>query len=121
MSPAPTRIPIRGPGSLIAVVPHLLGFHPADSLVLLGLAGPHAVIRLAFRYQLPDPPDSSVTGHIADHAALTLHRGKLTTAALIGYGSGRLVTPVTDVLRHALPRSGFRLLDVLRVEDGRYW
>ncbi len=121
MSSAPIRIPVRGPGSLIAVVPHLLGSPPVDSLILLGLTGPHALLRMVFRYQLPDPPDTSMTGRISDHAAFILQREKLTTAAMIGYGPGRLVTPVTDVLRHALPRSGFRLLDVLRVEDDRYW
>jgi Domain of unknown function (DUF4192) len=121
MSPAPIRLPIRGPGSLIAVVPQLFGFHPADSVVLVGLTGPHALMRLVCRYQLPDPPDTSITERIADHAASRFHRQWVTTAAVIGYGSGPLVTPVTDVLRHRLPRAGLRLLDVLRVEDGRYW
>jgi hypothetical protein len=39
---------------VIAVIPHLLGCHPADSLVVLGLAGPAARVTTAFRYQGAD-------------------------------------------------------------------
>lgn len=106
---------------MIAVVPYLLGFHPADSLVIVAVAGPHAKVRLAFRYDLPDPPDRSLTAQVAEHAAWVLHRENLTAIAVIGYGPSTLVTPVTDVLRQALPRAGIRLVDVLRVQDGRYW
>jgi hypothetical protein len=115
------RIPVREPGTLIAIVPHLLGFHPADSIVLIGTTGPHALIRLVFRYELPREPDPAVPQSIAGHALEVLHREKLNTAALIGYGPGTLVTPVADVLRHALPRDGIRLFEMLRVQDGRYW
>lgn len=121
MSSDPARIQVRGPATLIAVVPHLLGFHPADSLVLVGLTGPHALVRLLFRYDLPDPPDHTVATSIAGHAATVLQREKLTVATAIGYGPGTLVTPVADVIRHALPRAGIRLVDVLRVEDSRYF
>jgi hypothetical protein len=121
MSSAHPKIQVRGPRSLIAVVPHLLGFHPANSLVVVGVTGPHGRVRLAFRYDLPDPLDASVTADIAGHAVLVLRREKVTTATVIGYGAGALVTPVVDVIRHALPRAGIRLADVLRVEDGRYW
>jgi hypothetical protein len=62
-----------------------------------------------------------VAADIAGHAAMVLQREKLTVATIIGYGPGTLVTPVTDVLRHALPRAGIRLLDVLRVQDHRFW
>jgi hypothetical protein len=106
---------------MIAVVPHLLGFHPDSSLVLIGLTGPHGLVRLVFRYDLPDPPDRAMTASIAGHAAMVLQREKLAVATIIGYGPGTLVTPVTDVMRHALPRAGIRLIDVLRVQDSRYW
>jgi hypothetical protein len=106
---------------MIAVVPHLLGFHPANSIVLIGLTGPHALVRLVFRYDLPDPPDRSLATGIAGHAAMVLQREKLAIATIIGYGPGTRVTPVTDVMRHALPRAGIRLVDVLRVQDHRYW
>jgi hypothetical protein len=121
MSKDPALIKAREPGTLIAVVPHLLGFHPVSSLVILGVAGPHGRVRLAFRYDLPDPPDQAMTRTIAEHAAGVFGREHLSAAVVIGYGTGELVTPVTDVIRHQLPRAGIRLADVLRVEGGRFW
>jgi hypothetical protein len=102
-------------------VPHLLGFHPADSLVVLGVGGPHSRIRLAFRYDLPDPPEQGLAADIAAHATTVLARQHLTLAIAIGYGSGRQVTPVADVLIPALREAGLQVQDVLRVQDGRYW
>ena len=121
MSPTPARVRVRGPGSLIAVVPHLLGFHPANSLVVLGIGGPHARIRLAFRYDLPDPPDQARAAGIAEHAAGILQRENLPLATVVGYGDGPLVTPAADVIRSALPAAGIEILDVIRVHEGRYW
>src|SRR4029077_19220080 len=83
---------------ILAVVPHLLGFHPALSLVVLGIGGPHARIRLAFRYYLPAPPDERLAADISEHAASVLGRQHLDTAIIVGYGPGRTVTPVTDVV-----------------------
>jgi hypothetical protein len=106
---------------VLAVVPHLLGFHPSSSIVVLGIGGPRGQVKLAFRYDLPDPPDSSLSGEIAAHASAVLGRQHLTAAIGIGYGPGSLVTPVADVLRRVLRSAGVTLRDLLRVEDGRYW
>jgi hypothetical protein len=85
MSSAPGRAQVRLPGTLIAVVPHLLGFHPAKSLVIAALAGPGDRVRVVFRYDLPDPPDPDMTALIADHAATVLGREHISTAAVIGW------------------------------------
>jgi hypothetical protein len=103
------------------VVPHLLGFHPSSSLVVLGISGPRAQIRLTFRYDLPDPPDPSLASEIAAHASAVLGRQHISTAIVIGYGPGSLVTPLADLLRHALGAARITIRDLLRVEDGRYW
>ena len=44
------------PGDLLAVVPHLLGFVPRASLVVMGTAPPRDRITDTLRYDLPDPP-----------------------------------------------------------------
>ena len=106
---------------VIAVVPHLLGFHPDNSLVVLGISGPHARIKLAFRYDLPEPSDRALSAEIAAHAAAVLAREHLTTAILIGYGPGQAVTPAADVAVPALRSAGVTVHDVLRVHEGRYW
>ena len=100
MNPQPEkqRLKIGSLDGVLAVVPHLLGFHPSSSLVVLGIAGPRGQVQLAFRYDLPDPPDSSLSGEIAAHASAVLGRQHLTAAIVIGYGPGSLVKPVADML-----------------------
>ncbi len=115
------RVRVGSAEGILAVVPHLLGFHPANSLVVLGIGGPHARIRLAFRYDLPDPPDDGLSADIASHAASVLRREHLTMAIVIGYGPGTAVTGVVDVVSPALRAVGVAIQDALRVEDGRYW
>jgi len=106
---------------LLAVIPGLLGFHPERSVVVVGARPPRARIQVAFRYDLPDPPNANAAAKIADHVAAILTRQQLTTAVVAGYGPGSLVTPVADTLIAELRRTGITLHDVLRVEDGRYW
>ncbi|HEX9030230.1 MAG TPA: DUF4192 domain-containing protein [Streptosporangiaceae bacterium] len=122
--PAPglrCRVRVGSADGVLAIVPHLLGFNPADSLVVLGIGGPHARIRVTFRYDLPEPPDSELAADIAAHAASVLARQALTIAVVIGYGRGAVVTPVVDVVIPALLEAGVIVHDVLRVEDRRYW
>ena len=106
--------------AVLAVIPHLLGFTPDHCLVVLGIAS-EGRIKVAFRYDLPDPPDAGTVAAIADHAASVLAREHLGTMVAVGYGPGRLVTPLADALRAAAPRAAVRLHDVVRVQDGRYW
>jgi hypothetical protein len=115
------RVRVGSAEGILAVVPHLLGFHPADSLVMLGIGGPHARIRLAFRYDLPDPPEDGLAADIAAHAVTVLGRQHLSMAIAIGYGSPGAVTAVVDVVAPALHQAGINVQDVLRVQGGRYW
>jgi hypothetical protein len=115
------RVRVGSADGVLAIVPHLLGFHPADSLVVLGISGPHGRIRLAFRYDLPDPPDRGLSADIAAHAATVLDRENLTTAIVVGYGPGQTVTGVVDVVATALRAADISIHDILRVHEGRYW
>jgi Domain of unknown function (DUF4192) len=118
---AESRIRVGSVAGFLAIVPHLLGFHPDRSLVVVGLDARRGRVVLAFRYDLPDPPDASGSNDIADHAAAVLVKRRIKTAIVAGYGPGRLVTPVAGQTRTALAGAGIGLRDVLRVEDGRYW
>jgi uncharacterized membrane protein YgcG len=112
---------VGSPDSILAVVPSLLGFYPAKSLVIIGASPPRGRIQLTFRYDLPDPPDAGAAAKIAAHAAAILSRQKLPLAVAVGYGPGPLVTPVADALVGQLRRADITLHDMLRVQDGRYW
>jgi hypothetical protein len=123
-NPPPRHVPmlrVGSPASLLAVIPGLLGFHPARSLVVVGAGPPRGRIEVAFRYDLPEPPDRGGATRIAAHAAGILARQQLTLAVVAGYGPGPMVTPVADALIGELRRAGITLHDMLRVEGGRYW
>jgi Domain of unknown function (DUF4192) len=115
------RVRISSAADVLAIVPHLLGFHPADSMVVIGAGRPRDRIDLAFRYDLPDPPNAGQAADIAAHALSVLSRRRLRTVIGIGYGAGRLVTPVADALAAGLRQAGLRLCELMRVDGGRYW
>ena len=115
------RIRVSSVAGFLAVVPHLLGFHPSQSMVVVGLDARRGRIVLAFRYDLPDPPDLAISQDIADHATGVLSKRRVKTAIAAGYGAGTLVTPVAEQLKAGLRDAGITLRDLLRVEAGRYW
>jgi hypothetical protein len=118
--PAPL-LRVGSPESLLSVIPRLLGFHPTRSLVVVGAGPPRGRIQVAFRYDLPEPPDPGAAAKIAAHAAAILARHHLTLAVVVGYGPGPMVTPVADALVGELRRAEVTLHDMLRVDGGRYW
>jgi hypothetical protein len=51
---------VRNPGDLIEAIPYLLGFHPRDSLVIVGLAG--ARVSITARIDLDDLREAGMLG-----------------------------------------------------------
>ncbi len=119
--PGLPRVRLSSPADVLAVVPHLLGFHPSRSFVVIGARGPRTRVELGFRYDLPDPPDAAAADDIAKHAVAVLAHRRITTVIAVGYGPGRLVTPVADTFAVAARRGGLLMRELMRVEDGRYW
>ena len=97
------------PTALLAVVPHLFGFVPDMSLVVIGTAPPRDRIRVTLRYDLPDPPDADLAADIAAHAAGVLGAQRLPAAVAVGYGPEALVTPLTGALLDAAHLTGITL------------
>ena len=117
----PRPLSVGSPAALLAVVPHLLGFVPDNSLVIIAAGAPHGRIQMTFRFDLPDPPDPDATADITAHTKAILNRPDLTMIVVIGYGPGPLVTPLADAIRQTAAGTGLEVRDVLRVHDGRYW
>ncbi len=109
-------VPIRisGPIGLLAVVPALLGFHPADSLVLLCLAGERRRVGPAVRVDLPVGHDphlaAQLTGHALQHA---------DEVVVICYQRTRRRPPLLDDVLTELRRSRVPVMDALVVRGGR--
>src|ERR1700729_3596636 len=114
-------VKVDSPTALLAVIPHLLGFVPQASLVVLGTEPPNDRVKVTLRYDLPDPPGAGIAADIAEHAVGVLGSQRLATMMAVGYGPETLVDPVAGALRDAAREAGIELRDVLRVEDRRYW
>ena len=122
-APQTTPVSVRAgsPAALLAIVPHLLGFVPEASLVVIGTAPPRDRIKVTLRYDLPDPPEEALAADIAAHAAGVIGSQQMTAAVAVGYGPEPLVTPLADALRDAFSLAGTDLREFLRVQEGRYW
>ena len=117
---AKVRLRAATPDAVLAVVPHLLGFYPSLSLVVLGL-GEQGRVMVTFRYDLPEPSDGELASDIAHHAEYVLTREHLAAAMLIGYGPENLVLPVLAQTAAQIGNHGIHLQEALRAEAGRYW
>ncbi|MEO3788445.1 DUF4192 domain-containing protein [Actinocorallia sp. B10E7] len=104
---------IRDPGDLVSAVPYMLGFHPSDSLVVIGCGGPRG--SCALRYDLTLPPAAAL--HLAE--VLTFHG--FETAMLAGYGPRERVDPAIALAVRALSATGIRVHETVRVHEGRFW
>jgi hypothetical protein len=109
------------PATLLRLVPHLLGFVPETSLIVIGVTPPRDRIRVTLRYDLPDPPEPDLAADLAAHAIGVLSAQRLTAAVAVAYGPEALVTPVANELRDAAWQAGIDVREFLRVTGGRYW
>ena len=120
--PAPAKparpaalVRVGSPDTVLAVIPGLLGFHPSRSLVVVGAGPPRGRIEVAFRYDLPEPPDVGAAAKIAAHAgrdpgqapAHAGHRGRLRTGA-DGHARGGRAGPRAAPGRHHAARLAAR-------------
>lgn len=95
-------------------MPAILGFHPAESLVLLCLSGPRCRVGPVARVDLPpDENAHAVARDLAGHA-----RRHADLAALICYTGSPGRPALLDAAIGELNRAQVPLLDVLCVRDG---
>ncbi|MFC6019046.1 DUF4192 domain-containing protein [Plantactinospora solaniradicis] len=110
---------VRSTADLLAAVPYLLGFHPADSVVVIAMRGNRVVF--VARGDLPGAEDVPETAEAAEHLAAVVARQDVETTTIIGYGPPERVTPIIDVVTAALGRVGLSVVDAIRVTGDRYW
>ncbi len=111
--PIDHRLRLSSPADILTAIPYLLGFHPADSLVVIGVE--HAAVRVATRWDLPLAP-----GALGDLLPL-LAREKADATLLAAFGEAALTAPALDEALRFLSAAGVGVHDALRTHDGRYW
>jgi hypothetical protein len=77
------KITLSSPQDVIAAVPHLLGFHPADSLVVVA-TNSHRLVG-AFRYDLPGA-DAKGIRYVTRNLLRSLECHQADEVVLVGYG-----------------------------------
>jgi hypothetical protein len=110
------KLRISTPSDLVAAVPYLLGFTPVDSLVVVGLQRRRVIFEL--RLDIPEAADQPL---MAEYAAAVVARQGVTGVLVVGYGSPELVSPAVEITRLAFDAKKVPVLEMLRVENGRYW
>lgn len=120
IDPSSAALTVREPADLIAAVPYLIGFHPADSVVVVGLR--EATVVFAARADLPDSTASDDIRAAATAQLISIvQRQQVDAAVIVGYGPAETVNPALDAAADALRRHDISALDALRVTDDRYW
>ncbi|SCL25796.1 protein of unknown function [Micromonospora rhizosphaerae] len=115
---APRKLRLTSREDIVVAVPYLLGFHPQDSLVCVVLDNQR--IRFVARLDLPQPSEGhQLSAPAAQTAAMISQYG--SAAILVGYGPADRVEPAAEVLTTALLAAHVDVLEVLRVDEGRYW
>ncbi|MGW3618569.1 DUF4192 domain-containing protein [Micromonospora arida] len=112
-SPDNSILPVRSAAEMLAAVPHLVGFHPTNSIVLIAIAG--TKVALVTRGDLPAGLDDIA------QALPVLDQVHATHVVIAAYGPEDLATPAVDAARAVLTVAGLQVYDALRVTDGRYW
>ena len=117
-----------GPGELLETLPYLLGFHPHDSVVLVGLDQTRLVVTT--RIDLDSAADRSVV----DDSVRILLRARASMAIVVVYAAPTDVPvrsaprgqplpheSVATAVKIALRAAGLSWLDTLFVQDGYWW
>ncbi len=112
---------LRTTTDLLALIPALLGFHPAESLVLVAVGPDH---------NLPTLVRLDLCAAARGGGLLRTAVDQMTTAAagrpdagvlLVGYGPADQVDPAMTTTVAALRSAGITVHEALRVADGRFW
>ena len=121
---ARTIVKISSPADILGVVPHRVGFHPAESIVVVCLHGPRRRDGLLMRLDLaPTKHDDVVARDLATKAAHV----KATASVLVCYteqdGDDDALPrqSLVNALRQRLTSHGIEVLEALLVHDGRWW
>ncbi len=111
-----TTFTARSSEDLVALAPQVLGFHPADSVVLMTFGGGE---NFHARVDLPDGEDDQLA--VVDMLRTVIARHRVRQVALLLYTDDPWAAATFhDAVVPRLQGDGVEVVDVLRVADGRF-
>jgi len=123
-SPGPVRVRLAHPGEVASAVPHLLGFRPAESVVLLSLVGEGASrLGLTVRADIP-PPEHAIAVARDLATKVATDRPGAVVAVVVSEAGDDDGLPHRGLLRDvcaALAGRDVPVAEALLVRDGRWW
>ncbi|HEX6683969.1 MAG TPA: DUF4192 domain-containing protein [Candidatus Limnocylindrales bacterium] len=108
------QVSLRTREDLLAITPYQLGFHPDDSVVVLGFSRHR--LKLAARCDADAPPHEMIRQF---STALVRVRG-VRAVALLAYGKEWVAEP-TKLVSEGLRKRGFQIVQTLRITGTRYF
>ena len=117
---ADVPLTLRSPGEIVALVPHLVGFQPAESLVAVSLRPPRKRVGLVLRVDLVDHP--ALVRQVVD----SLLRDGPASSLLVVHTAEPSAPqhPWSGLVRaveQGLVERGVGVEEALLVRDGRWW
>ena len=125
---SPEIVRVSGPQGLVASIPFLLGFQPAESIVLLCMRGPRHRIGPVLRMDIPATPSAwRATAHYLA-AQAKMHASSVAvvcyTRELNERRRHRVLYPYTSLVGMCVDEvraSGVTVFDAMLVRDGLVW
>lgn len=121
---ARTVVKVSTPADILGVLPHRLGFHPRESLVVICLEGPRRRDQLVMRLDLvAEKHDDQVAADLA----VRVGQAGASAAVIVCYtaapdnGQEPARSGLVDALEDRLAGDGIPVVEALLVRDGRWW
>jgi hypothetical protein len=119
----PLRVRLSRPADMAAAIPHLLGFTPEESLVVISLRGPRKRIGLTMRWDLPPV---SLDDDFAEQIAIRLVADKAEFGLVVcctsepSEDTAHPRAALINTIESKLHVRDIPLLDALLIRDGRW-
>jgi hypothetical protein len=123
----PYSVRLSDPGDLAAGIPHLLGFHPTNSVVVISLTGPNGRrVGLTMRADIPPPRHDRALAHQLANGVRSDDPDAVVMAVVSDAANlaGDTELPHQQLVHEltvAMTSAGLAVRDVLLVRSGRWW
>lgn len=126
IEPDPTVVRISSPADILGILPHRIGFHPRESLVVVCLEGSRRRDKLVMRVDLPRRRQEA---EVANGLAARAEEAGATAAVVVCYTDAPRVrkerglarSALVDALVDGLEGRGIGIVEALLVRRCRWW